>query len=322
MEQKTLFAFFGILAFFLYLCIHLLFKLKNLKADFQSLSSLKTEIEKTEIHISQVQHELSQMQKMITQMAQTLDAEHEESVNKQLKFQKKQQWYKEKERQADEITHEILSSPSSFYYTVNSCMTPIESHMFYFLTSGLQSIFPDYSDRKNYFIFPQISLHAFIKKINKPVKTTVSFMDDELSDLPRRNLVGKNVDFILCCRSYKKKNPTDVDSIGFFAYKPVLMIEIDGTSHFSDERYGKESFDRTHKSDLFKNALAMDLNISLLRYKLSGTQIDSKQDSEGIQNALRDFFRDFQQNMDSKIYCYDKDGEIEPDTYYSPSSAT
>lgn len=101
----------------------------------------------------------------------------------------------------------------------------------------------------------------------------------------------KNADFLIChCRWQKLKteDPSEKSS-GFYAYSPVMWIELDGSSHISGQKYGWDNYINQQHRDAFKNKLAQQLAIPLLRYSLPNDTIspeDRKQIEARIASAL------------------------------------
>ena len=59
------------------------------------------------------------------------------------------------------IEDQLLTSPDEFYYLKSSCMNRNESRMFYYINCALNEFLsPD--QRKNYSVFPQVSLPVII----------------------------------------------------------------------------------------------------------------------------------------------------------------
>lgn len=194
----------------------------------------------------------------------------------------------------------IMSHPEQYYYRKRMCMNDKEAYMYYGISCALQKIFSQ-KEIENYFIFPQMSLHALYnttsavnsrnsQKSYEPQKT--------INDLPRRMLVSKNVDFVLCQKVYN----------GCYNYAPILLIEIDDFSHTSPAKYGLESFERQQESDRYKNTLCTNFDVPLLRYRLLDDDVH-KPDLNGIYRALNDFFNNYVQKNHT-VYIYDRNGQI------------
>lgn len=210
--------------------------------------------------------------------------------NQKMDRANKRNWYEENNLQ---IERDLLNNPEKFYYGKSSCMNKNESRIFYYINWALTVLQVTFDFKiEDYYVFPQTSLHSFIG-----IQTGVN---GDSGDIPRRKLVGKNVDFIIC---YCHKE-------GFYySYKPILMIEVDGSSHFSSKTYGYESFENQQKSDMFKNSVSKSLGIPLLRYKIENDSV-TKQDRFGVQKALTEFFQDKNENREQQLYYYNKRGNM------------
>lgn len=181
------------------------------------------------------------------------------------------------------VDEAIFESPGNFYWLQNSCMTPNESRMFFYISRALDNLL-DPKIRKYYYLFPQVSLYSFIGISDKYLSNKELFA-------ARKNLLKKNADFVIChCtwKSLKSANNADTRS-GFYAYEPVLWIELDGSSHVSGQKYGWNNFFDQQKRDTFKNRLAEQLNLPLLRYVIEKdylTYEDGKQIETKLAEAL------------------------------------
>ena len=165
--------------------------------------------------------------------------------------------YLERKQEEQKIENALFDKPSDFYWLKPTCMTPMEAGMFYYIYKSLETIIPNENERKNYFVFPQVALHSFIN-MHKTIED-----DNSICSIARRNFVAKSVDFIICYHYSEKRSYMNYSD---HYYKPLLLIEIDGNSHFSPKAYGKEKLLQQQKSDCFKDLLAQDLNIPFLRY--------------------------------------------------------
>ena len=176
-------------------------------------------------------------------------------------------------------------------------MNKPESRMFFYINESIKNLLIN-KEQDYYILFPQVSLHAFIKH-----NTSVSKNEAERL---QKVLGGKNVDFILChcyCDHY------------FYFYEPILMIEIDGPAHFYP--IYEDNFPKTKENDHLKNNFANDLELSLLRYRLLDGKISSA-DKAGIDTALKEFFSDYNESRPQCIYYYDKSGCLSEHQYYNP----
>lgn len=193
-------------------------------------------------------------------------------------------FYSHKKQATSENTHASFSNafinqPSIFYSKKNSCMNSNESRMLFYISQALDDLHP--TDCSSFYIFPQVSLHAFIN------------IRDDLTagqkTAAQKYLLPKNVDFLICQCSKHNIRQNNNQTFSYYKYTPVLVIEIDGSSHFSPKRYGNKAFHYQQLSDNFKNNLFHDLNIPLLRYKLTNDTVrreDFKQLKYQLQKVL------------------------------------
>lgn len=191
-----------------------------------------------------------------------------------------------------EIESEVANNISKYCHTKTSFITKTESEMLYAMNEILDHILSN-KQRKYYHLFPQVNFYAFIEQND-------SITEDE-KNICQRLIGGKHADFILCHRNY-------------FEYTPILIIELDDLSHFT-MKYGKEQFSKTQKNDQLKNNLATDLNLPLLRYRLSYGEI-AKADKDILTDALSKFFFDLYNNQQKSIYFYSKNGNLSKEEYY------
>lgn len=182
-----------------------------------------------------------------------------------------------------EPTQTIMENPSTFYEKKSSCMNSNESRIFYYLNHALDELLPNKKERSNFYIFPQVSLHAFISLLEPKSSTK-----DEL-EAARKIFLNKNIDFLICqsCRRYFSLPGETHATRYYYEYRPVLMIEIDGSSHYS-LRYGKKNFYQQQRSDEFKDILSRELNIPLLRYKLTDDKVHGY-DYNNLIQALKEY---------------------------------
>ena len=128
-------------------------------------------------------------------------------------------------------------------------MNSNEARMFYYINKALDQLITNPTERSLFYVFPQVSLHSFIK-----IRTDDLQDHPEELDTARRLLLNKNVDFIIC--KCQKRYFTTLGSTHhkqtFFEYQPFIMIELDGTSHFSEKYYGEKALAQQKKSDAFK----------------------------------------------------------------------
>lgn len=178
---------------------------------------------------------------------------------------------KENTKQAEEtILNSILAHPEHYYYVKRSCMNKNESRMYYYINCALDELYPDNRLRNKYIVFPQVSLHAFFQ-----IKSDIN-KDYFLYNLVRRNWVAKNVDYIICNISYEDN---------YYYYKPLIMIELDGSSHYSSI-FGPKELERQKDSDAFKDSLSAAFHIPLIRYRIDNTDRVVKDDRNKIKERI------------------------------------
>lgn len=109
------------------------------------------------------------------------------------------------------------------------------------------------------FLFPKVSIYSFIK-------VHFSLEQDE-SEYASRNYWAKSIDFVICyCHKADRQ----------YLYTPVLLMELDGSSHFSSAKYGTKTFRRQQENDRFKDSLFSDLNIPLIRFQIPDNHLTRK----------------------------------------------
>lgn len=174
----------------------------------------------------------------------------------------------------EELQTNILLHPEHYYRLKRSCMNKNESRMFFYINCALDELFPDKKMRDKYIVFPQVSLHAFFQilpDINK---------DFFLYNLVRRNWVAKNIDYIICNIFYEDN---------YYYYKPAIMIELDGSSHFSAS-FGQKELERQKESDAFKDSLAEAFHLPLIRYRIDHIDRVVKDDRQKIKEIISENF--------------------------------
>lgn len=168
------------------------------------------------------------------------------------------------------LEYNLRQSPSEFYSLKNSCMTVNESRMFYYINTVLNELLPDPAERATYYVFPQVALYSLVN------------LQTDLAPLPReiatKNYIAKSIDFVICrCNKQKYRPYVSPNSMyNYYAYTPILLIELDGQSHYSPTQYGKKNYNRQQENDSFKNALSAGLKIPLLRYRITNNYLSSK----------------------------------------------
>lgn len=253
------------------------------QALYASLQRLKNELR---IALAEKDSLETENQRLIHELEEIKHANNEKYNN----------WRQKKDIE-DAVENEIRNHPSEYYYINNTLMNKSESRMFFYINESIKNLLSD-KEQDYYILFPQVSLHAFIKQ-------NASISKSEAEQLTKI-LGGKNVDFILCHRYYDHY---------FYFYEPILMIEIDGPAHFYP--IYENSFTKTQENDQLKDNLANDLDLSLLRYRLLDRNI-SKADKTGINTALQKFFSDYNAKQTKSIYYYDQNGSLSKNQYYNP----
>lgn len=156
------------------------------------------------------------------------------------------------------IISDIFTHPSTYYYLKESCMSPDEASFLYYITIALSELIPG-KGLDNYEVFPQYALHSIISmKPNIPV-------DSKEYEIAQRNFTGKSLDFVICYHSSEKNELLDYT---YHSYTPILAIELDGLSHYTDKAYGKVNYERIKRSDNFKTSVfsSVGINVPLIRY--------------------------------------------------------
>ncbi len=172
------------------------------------------------------------------------------------------------------IEDQLLTSPDEFYYLKSSCMNRNESRMFYYINCALNEFLsPD--QRKNYSVFPQVSLYAFIG-ISSNVEG-----DFAKSRIAGQNIRAKSVDYVICRRVKDKAS-------SYYLYKPVVIIELDGSSHHLPT-YGQKALEKQQARDKFKDSLFDSLGIPLLRYRIDDTDNVVREDRLKIKQTLQKY---------------------------------
>ena len=109
------------------------------------------------------------------------------------------------------------------------------------------------------FLFPKVSIYSFIK--------VHSSMEQDESEYASRNYWAKSIDFVICyCHKADRQ----------YLYTPVLLMELDGSSHFSSAKYGTKTFRRQQENDRFKDSLFSDLDIPLIRFQIPDNHLTRK----------------------------------------------
>lgn len=180
------------------------------------------------------------------------------------------------------LNDNLLTKPSDFYVPSNSCMTPNECRMYYYIETALFELFPYKTIKeKKYFVFPQVALHSIIEK-----REGLTQLADDTAFYAYSS---KSIDFVIChCTLQNYKRDDNIQDATFYAYTPVLLIELDGDSHYSSKRYGRKAFQHQMENDKFKNSVFTDLHIPFLRYQLRNNSIYNE-DSEIIKTKLKEY---------------------------------
>ncbi len=226
------------------------------------------------IYISKLRKKIKHLQEDIWQA----NKEKIEAIQKSARIEKDEETAAQRKaankQDEENILNSILAHPEHYYYAKRSCMNKNESRMYYYINCALDELFPDKKLRNKYIVFPQVSLHAFFQiqpDINK---------DYFLYNLVRRNWVAKNIDYIICNISYEDN---------YYYYKPIIMIELDGSSHFSAS-FGAKELERQKDSDTFKDSLSEAFHLPLIRYRIDTTDRVVKDDRDKIKERISEEF--------------------------------
>lgn len=192
-----------------------------------------------------------------------------------LKKKKKAKEYYDTQRQNSEATqnaieYDLRCAPSKFYTLKSSCMNANEALMYYYLNKSLTALIPNPNERKVYYVFPQVCLYSFVK-----IRHDLPSMAHNIA---QRNYIAKSFDYVIC-RCHKVYN--------HYEYTPVLLIELNGQSHYSSIPYGANAFSRQQANDAFKKALTEDLHIPLANFRLENNHLSHK-DLPEVHRMLRE----------------------------------
>ena len=158
----------------------------------------------------------------------------------------------------EKILSDIFNNPSTYYFCKKSCMSYDEASFLYYIREILSELIPE-NERSHYEVFPQYALHSIIN-INSCIH------EDSLEyEIARRNFTAKSIDFIICYHSTERNKAINYT---YHLYTPILAIEIDGLSHYTNKAYGIKSKQRTKISDDIKNCIfsSTGIDIPLIRY--------------------------------------------------------
>ena len=179
------------------------------------------------------------------------------------------------------IEADIRRNPQNYYILKGSCMTPNESRMYYYINQALDNLVKSPMKRSNYVVFPQVSLYALIKLRPDLLQ--------KYQHIALSNYIAKSIDFVICHCEKQPYTPYAAKgkAYHYYAYVPILLIELDGQSHYSSDAYGHKAWQRQQQNDQFKNDVCRGLNLPLLRFPLTGNAIRAG-DQLVIQQLLQD----------------------------------
>lgn len=286
--------FFLVCCCFFIIILIMLFRIdyhKNISDKYKKqLDSLMYEIQNNIYHKNHPDPKLSSLRiswnkelalknAQISQLQQLLDTSERELASiAEAKQNKADEWNAAKE--------ELYNNLSQFYTKKESCMNINESRMFYYINSALDALIPDPEERKTFWVFPQVSLYSFVKLLNGTPSASYN--------IARSSYIAKSIDFVICHCNKKFYAPfhSDKKAYYYYAYNPILLIELDGTSHSSSTPYGEKAFQRQQENDQFKDMLTDSLHLNLIRYTLSSGQIraeDAFKIRQEISNHIKPF---------------------------------
>jgi len=150
-------------------------------------------------------HKLMNLKKLKSELIKK-DLEIEQLQEEKLQSRQNNHYSK---RESD-IEEQLLASPDEFYYLKGSCMNRNESRMFYYINCALNE-FLSPEQRKNYSVFPQVSLYAFIGISSNAEE------DFAKSRIAGQNIRAKSVDYVICRRVKNKAS-------SYYLYRPVVII--------------------------------------------------------------------------------------------------
>lgn len=256
----------------LFLCTVIRFhtKKKRFKSQSSQICQLSEQLQALTSERDQLRSEANDYQNQIRQM--------------DLKIQEYGDQFKLQDIQRQEyidrhsiISSDVYNSPSKYYYFTKSCMNANESLMYYYINYILKEILPA-SEFPNYYIFPQVSIYSFIK--------VHSSLEQDESEYASRNYWAKSIDFVICyCHKADRQ----------YLYTPVLLMELDGSSHFSSSKYGAKNFRRQQENDRFKDSLFSNLDIPLIRFQIPDNHLTRK-DLPRLRQLLSEYFPRQSQN--------------------------
>lgn len=233
----------------------------------------KNELGKFQSTNSFLENQLNQLKKDYALLENVL----EKKKNAKKDFDKKKQ---DDQNVRDAIEDALNTSPASFYTLKESCMNPNESRMFHYINEALDKLITNPDERKLYYVFPQVCLYSFVN-ISPGLK-------DTLREATKNKYIRKSIDYVIC-KSNKKYYPANWSrshpDYTYYAFMPILLIELDGLSHSSSSQYGEDAFQRQQQNDKFKDDLFKGLNVPLIRYQLEQPYIQ-KSDASKVKQEI------------------------------------
>lgn len=142
----------------------------------------------------------------------------------------------------------ILDDVNKYYKVRNSIFSPSEQTVYYYIKNYLK-------DYKDFIVFPKVRLADFIDTNEDVLENLKQNGEYKFKDSIISSITSKHVDYLICKIIYNQNNLIET------IYKPILVIELDGKSHFKAENY------RQIKNDNFKNEVLPKLGFKFKRFK-------------------------------------------------------
>lgn len=179
------------------------------------------------------------------------------------------------EQENYKLSKEIMNYPGKCFLPSSSFMTPTESRIYFMLKAHFEKLTK--VENKEYHVFPQVCLHSFInrnpkdtelmfKQMSHSLNHNISLLEKAVTQKYR----SKSIDFLICLCSPAK---TDYNGSPWYSYRPILGIEIDGTSHYATEKHGITFVSAQKYRDNDKSKIFGQLEIPLIRYRLWENQL-------------------------------------------------
>lgn len=207
--------------------------------------------------------------KILQERIQQLEQENER-LKKELedcknKISARENYLQKKKNDQNALKELFERFPSEFYHLKSSLLNYSEGinynaickELFYSEYASL------YSDKyKKLYVFPQVALHSVIELTTRGAQYD---QDDDI--FFTRKFLSKSIDFLICSSQtqYITSNKTP-------HFRPLLAIEIDGSSHDKKEQIAR---------DMEKNTVLDVSGLPLIRYDLT------KKNKESIDCIIR-----------------------------------